>query len=355
MRIDTETHYWTPGFLDYLGGRSTAPRLDVLDDGSLRMDSNVSHEFIAVVPRAVRDLQLDLGEGRIRRMDDNGIDVALLSLTTPSVEQLEPEASLAQARAVNDALAEVLRRWPDRFVGMACVAASKPEESAEEIERCATELGFKAVNIMGHVADDEHPYLDHPKYRPLFAAAARLGLPVNLHPMVPHAGLIGPYLGYGWALPTTGLGFGAETALHAVRLILSGLFDEHPDLKMTLGHFGEALSFWTFRLDLGFRSSRIAVKGGERCEHPPSHYLRNNFWFNSSGNFLNSALIGCLFEFGADRLMFASDYPWEPLEEAAAFMDAAPLSPADREKVEWRNAVELFSLDVSACNSPKCV
>ncbi|HEY2601597.1 MAG TPA: amidohydrolase family protein [Thermoleophilaceae bacterium] len=347
MRIDTETHFWLPGFLDYLESRTSAPSLERLDGGAFRMDSNASHTFLAVIPPQIQELQLDLGEGRIRKMDENGVDVSLLSLTIPGTEQLEADESLAQAKAANDALAEVLRAHPDRFVGMASVAPLKPEESAEELERCV-ELGFKAVNVLGHVGPDEHPYLDHPKYRPLFAAAERLGLPINLHPALPHAGMIKPYLGYGWALPTTGLGFGAETALHAVRLIVSGLFDEHPDLKMTLGHFGEALSFWTFRLDLGFNSTRIATTERERCEHPPSHYLRNNFWFNSSGNFLDSALISCLFEVGADRLMFASDYPWEPLEQACEWMDRAPLSPGDREKIEWRNAAELFGLEVQA-------
>jgi 5-carboxyvanillate decarboxylase len=347
MRIDTETHFWTRPFLDYLAGRSRAPKLEWLDGGGFRMDSNASHQFIAQIPPQVLELQLEVGEGRIRKMDECGVDVSLISLTIPGTEQLEADESLATARAANDAIAEIVREHPDRLVGMACVAPLKPEESAEELERCV-ELGLKAVNILGHVGPDEHPYLDHPKYRPIFAAAERLGLPVNLHPALPHADMIKPYLGYGWALPTTGLGFGAETAVHAVRLIVSGLFDEHPDLKMTLGHFGEALHFWTFRLDLGFNSTRIATVERERCEHPPSHYLRNNFWFNSSGNFLDSALIGCLFEFGADRLMFASDYPWEPLEQAAEWMDRAPMSAGDREKVEWRNAAGLFDIAVGA-------
>ena len=347
MRIDTETHFWTPAFLDHLAGRSTAPCIEIKEDGSKAMDSNVSHRFIGVVPPVIQDLQVDLGAERLARMDANGIDVALLSLTVPGVEQLPPDESIAQARIVNDALAAAVAAHPDRFVGMACVAPLRAEESAEELERCA-EMGFKAVNVLGHVGGDEHPYLDHPKYRPIFAAAERLGLPINLHPGVPHATMIEPYLGYGWGLPTMGLGFGAEVAVHAVRLIFSGLFDEHPDLKMTLGHFGEALSFWTARLDLGFSSTRISTADRPRCEQPPSQYLRNNFWFNSSGNFLDSALISCLFEMGADRLMFASDYPWEPLEAASSWMDAAPLSPADREKIEWRNAVELFNLDVLA-------
>ena len=346
MRIDTETHFWTRGFLDHLAGRSAAPRLDRLGDGSLRISSNVSHEFLGLVPPAMQALQLDLGEERVARLDANRIDVAMVSLTMPGVEQLPPGESLAQARAVNEELVGLVRDHPSRLVGMASVAPLKPEESAEEIERCVTELGFRAVNIMGHVAA-EHPYLDRPRYRPLFEAAARLGVPVNLHPTVPHASMVKPYLGYGWGLPTMGLGFGAETAVHAMRLVFSGLFDALPDLKVTLGHFGEGLSFWTSRLDLGFRSTRMSMGGeGPRCERPPSEYLRSNFWFNSSGLFLNSALISCLFEFGADRLMFASDYPWEYLEEAAEFMERAPLSPADRQKIEWANAAALYGLEV---------
>jgi 5-carboxyvanillate decarboxylase len=347
MRIDTESHFWTQGFLDHLATRSEAPYCRPLPNGAVQMSSNTSHEFLGVAPQEIRDLQLDLGEGRIAKMDAARIDVALLSLTVPGVQQLPANEGIAQARATNDALAALIAHHPTRFVGMAAIAPLAPEESAAEIERCVSDLGFRAVNLMGH-AGGEHPWLDHPSYRPVFAAAARLGVPVNLHPTVPHAQLIKPYLGYGWGLPTMGLGFGAETAVHTMRLILSGLFDELPDLKMTLGHFGEALSFWTSRLDLGVSSQRTAVVGqGPKCERLPSEYLRKNFWFNSSGLFLNSALISCLFEFGADRIMFASDYPWEFVEDAAAFMDAAPLSPADREKIEWRNAAELFGIDVT--------
>lgn len=347
MRIDTETHYWHPGFLEYLQTRESAPLMRRLEDGSLFTSPSASHDFPSAVPPAIQALQLDMGKGRIERMDENGIDIALVSLTMPGVEQLEPAASLAQARASNDALAEAIALHPTRFVGMAALAPLCPEESAEELERCVRELGFRAVNIMGHVAD-EHPYLDHPKYRPIFEAAARLGVPVNLHPTIPHASMIEPYLGYGWGLPTMGLGFGAETAVHTMRLIFSGLFDEYPDLKMTLGHFGEALSFWTSRLDLGASSSRTSGAPGSkpRCERLPSEYLRESFWFSSSGLFLNSALISCLFEFGADRIMFASDYPWELLEQAAAFMEHAPLAAGDREKIEWSNAAELYGIDV---------
>lgn len=137
-----------------------------------------------------------------------------------------------------------------------------------------------------------------------------------------------------------------EAALAAMRLILSGLFDEHPGLQMTLGHFGEALPFWTYRLDLEFTSRRFAVAEGPRCEHRASHYLRSNFWLNCSGNFSNAALMTCLLELGADRLMFASDYPWENMEDASAFLDNAPLSTADREKIEWRTAAALYGLEV---------
>ena len=345
MRIDCEAHFWTPEFVEYMRQRTDPPRQEVLSDEKRRLYYDASTpELIVNHSTFLETNLLDLDQ-RIEKMDTLGIDVACLSHSGPSVEQFAPPDALYQAKASNDVLAEYIKKYPDRYVGLATIGPALPEESADEIERCVTKLGFRGVNVMSHIESDE-PYLDHKRYRPIFAACERLGVPINLHPTVPHSSMIKPYLGYGWALPAPGLGFGHETAVHAMRLIYSGLFDEFPNLQMMLGHFGEALTFWFYRIDFDFIKPWLDPAHRPDIERRPSWYLKNNFWFNSSGNFLNSALMSCLFEVGADRLMFASDYPWETMEDASTWMDKAPLADVDREKIEWGNAANLFGLDV---------
>jgi 2,3-dihydroxybenzoate decarboxylase len=346
VRIDCEAHFWTDEFVAYLRERTDPPRQEVISDEKRTLYYDTSPDLIVNHSTFLETNLLDL-DARIEKMDAAGIDVMILSHSGPSVEQFAPQDSLHQAKASNDVLAEAIRRHPGRYVGLATIAPALPEESAEEIERCVTQLGFRGVNVMSHLESDA-PYLDDRRYRPIFEACERLGVPLNLHPTVPHASMIKPYLGYGWALPAPGLGFGHETAVHTMRLIYSGLFDEYPNLQMMLGHFGEALTFWFYRIDFDFIKPWLDPAHRPKIDRKPSDYLKQNFWFNSSGNFLNSALVSCLMEVGSDRVMFASDYPWETLDDSVSFMDNAPLADVDREKMEWRNAAKLFGLDVGA-------
>jgi predicted TIM-barrel fold metal-dependent hydrolase len=348
VRIDCEAHFWTNEFVDYMRERTEAPRQEVLSDDKRRLYYDASTPDLIVNHSTFLETNLLDLDKRIERMDELGIDVMILSHSGPSVEQFAPQDSLYQAKASNDVLAEAIGRHPGRYVGLATIAPALPEESAEEIERCVNTLGFRGVNVMSHLESEDAPYLDAARYRPIFEACERLGVPINLHPTVPHASMIKPYLGYGWALPAPGLGFGHETAVHAMRLIYSGLFDDCPNLQMMLGHFGEALTFWFYRIDFDFIKPWLDPAHRPKIDRKPSDYLKQNFWFNSSGNFLNSALMSCLFEVGADRLMFASDYPWETMEDAVTFMEKAPLSDSDREKIEWRNAAKLFGIPVGA-------
>jgi predicted TIM-barrel fold metal-dependent hydrolase len=347
VRIDCEAHFWTDEFVDYLRTRTEPPRQEVLSDDLRKLYYDAAPELIVNHSTFLEQNLLDL-DRRIEKMDELGIDIAMLSHSGPSVEQFQPADSLYQAKASNDVLYEAVQRHPGRYVALATIAPALPEESAEEIERCVTQLGFRGVNVMSHIESPDEPYLDHKRYRPIFEACERLGVPINLHPTVPHASMVKPYLGYGWALPAPGLGFGHETAVHTMRLIYSGLFDDCPNLQMMLGHFGEALTFWFYRIDFDFIKPWLDPKHRPQIDRRPSDYLKHNFWFNSSGNFLNSALQSCLMEVGADRLMFASDYPWETMEDASTFMDNAPIADSDREKIEWRNAATLFGLDIAA-------
>jgi predicted TIM-barrel fold metal-dependent hydrolase len=341
-KIDTEAHFWTPGFVSYLRERTDTPRQEVVDDNRRRLYYDGSTpDLVLTHGDRLEDNLLELGEARLAHMDELGIDIQILSLSGPSVEQFAPEDALSQAKLANDYLGEIVRRWPSRFVGLATLAPDLAEESAEELERCVRDYGFRGANIMSHVGDS---YLDEQRFSPIFAMAEHLGVIVNLHPTVPHNSMIKPYLGYGWAMPAPGLGFGHETAVHAMRLIYSGLFDRYPKLQMMLGHFGEALPFWAYRIDFDFIKPWMDASHRPKLERRPSDYLKQNWWYNCSGNFLDAAMVCCLTEIGADRVMFATDYPWETMEDAVAFIDRAQLADADRAKLCYGNAARVFNL-----------
>jgi len=341
--IDTEAHFYTPDYLRLLRSRKDPPKHEDVGGGQWKgwFEPSAPDLWFKISGRLVDAIE-ELGDGRIAAMDESGVDVAILSLSGPGLDNLEPDLQLEQARKVNDALGAAIARYPGRLYGMAALAPSKPEASAAELERCVQQYGFRGVNLMSHCHGGE--YYDAPKFRPIFETAARLGTPINLHPTAPHMQMLKPYLGYGWALPGPGQGFGNETSVHVMRLIYSGLFDEYPDLKMTLGHFGEALTFWFYRIDFDFIKPWLDPAHRPKIEQRPSWYLKNNFWLNCSGNFVNSALLSTMMEVGTDHIMWGSDYAWAPYTEAVAFIENAPLSDADREKIYWKNAAEIFNI-----------
>jgi len=341
VKIDFEAHFYTREFVDLLHARDVPPRQESAGD-TVRLWVEPSlpelfHEHAAVVDERL----LDLEERRLASMDEAGVDAQVLSISGPATEQLEPEVGEQISRAINDTLAAAIGRHPDRFFGFATIAPGRPEQAAAELERCVSELGFRGVMLRSHVGDG---FLDEAQYRPIFATAARLGVPVYLHPTLPHAQLIKPFLGYGWALPGPGLGYGVETAVQAMRLIYSGLFDEYPALQLILGHLGEALTFWMYRLDLDFTQPFLSARHRPTTERRPSEYIRNNVYVTTSGNFLNSALVSVLTELGSRRVLFGSDYPWESIAKAVEFVEQAPISEDDRQKLYYENAAELFAL-----------
>jgi 2,3-dihydroxybenzoate decarboxylase len=341
--VDTEAHFWTPEYLELLQSRGVPPKQVQAEGGYQTFFEPSAPELSFTISQRLVDGLGDLTDTRVEAMDKAGIDVAILSLSGPGLDNLEPELQVEWARRTNDTLAEYIAKHPGRFYGMASLPTAHPEAAAEELERCATAYGFRGANVHSH--GHGGAYYDHPRFRPMWEAAARLGIIVNLHPVAPHMQMLKPYLGYGWALPGPGQGFGNETAVHTMRLIYSGLFDEYPDLKLTLGHFGEALTFWFYRIDFDFSKPWLDPAHRPKIERRPSEYLKTNFWLNCSGNFVNSALVSTLMEVGSDHIMWASDYAWAPLEEARAFIDNAPLADLDRNKICWQNAVDLFRLD----------
>jgi predicted TIM-barrel fold metal-dependent hydrolase len=341
-KIDLESHFFTDAYMAFLESRSVPPRFEVREDDvhvwlePSRPDVKLQHSH------HLRDTLLDLSGRRIEVLDRAGIAIQFLSVSSPGIEQFEPEHQLARARESNDVLAAFVREFPSRFAALASLPVSRPEEAADELERCVTELGFKGANIHSHIGNT---YLDDPRYFPILERAATLGVPINLHPTLPHGNMLEPYLGHGWALPGPGLGFGHETAVHAMRIVLAGVFDRLPGLELILGHLGEGLMHWLYRVDFDFNKPWMALRRPQ-IERKPSDYLRSNVWYTCSGNWLDSALLATIHEVGADRILFASDYPWEQIEDGAAWIEAAPIDQATREAICHGNAERLFGLSV---------
>jgi predicted TIM-barrel fold metal-dependent hydrolase len=342
-RIDTEAHFFTPGYTAYLRSRRSPPRAEATERGMRCWDEPSLPDFSHVRGTRLVQALCEVAEVRVAAMDAAGIDVQLLSISTPGCEQFEPADAAAVARQSNDELAGLIAAHPGRFAGLAALAPDpdQPEQAAAELQRCVRELGFRGVKINSHLRGG---FLDDRRFDALLAAAADLGAPIYLHPALPHAAMAGPYLDYGFDLAGPSLGFGAETALHAMRLILGGVFDRHPSLQVVLGHMGEALPFWLYRLDFAVTRPKAGPERHPRLERKPSEYLGANFYFTTSGNFRYSAMVPALLEFGTERMMFASDYPYEDMGRAAEFADSVPLSQADRRRLNWSTAAALFGI-----------
>jgi len=279
---------------------------------------------------------LEVGEQRIKEMEEDGIDMQILSLIAPGVQVFDPATGTSLARKVNDQLYRIVQKYPKKFAGLAALAPQDPMGAADELERAVKGLGMKGASINSHTRGE---YLDDKKYWVIFERAEQLGVPIYLHPRMPSPDMAKPYLTYP-ALATAMNGFGAEVSLHALRLILSGLFDQHPGVKIILGHLGEALPFWLWRLD----NRWARMPQGMTIKKKPSQYIKDNFFITTAGNFSVAAFLCAYLELGADQILFAVDYPLESNQEAVQFMEALPISDGDKEKVCHLNAERLFKL-----------
>jgi 2,3-dihydroxybenzoate decarboxylase len=284
---------------------------------------------------------LDFQEKRIAIMDQLGIERMILSLNAPAIQRIVDKKKAAEiARRANEILAREIAKRPTRFSGFAALAMQDPEGAARELERCVKEYGFKGALVNGYsqLGDPETCiYYDVKSYWPFWSAVEALGVPFYLHPREPSQRRA--YEGHPWLIGPA-YGFAAETGLHALRLMGSGLFDQHPNLTIILGHMGENLPFTLHRTD-----QRIAwAPMGYPAKHPISYYFQNNFYITTAGNFRTQSLIDSMLEVGADRILFSTDYPFEQAAEAATWFDAASISEADRLKIGRTNALKLFKL-----------
>lgn len=287
---------------------------------------------------------LDIHERRIREMDENGIEMMVLSLNAPAVQAITDTARAVEiAQRANDFLAEQVAKRPDRFRGFAALPLQDPEAAARELARCIEELGFEGalVNGFSQREDDDQLYYDRPEYAGFWAECERLGKPFYLHPRNPLVTDSRIYEGHPWLMGPT-WAFAQETAVHALRLIGSGLYDRHPGLKMIIGHMGEGIPAMLWRIDN--RNAWVEAPKKHACEQPIAHYMRRNFWITTSGNFRSQSLIDTMLELGADRILFSTDWPFENVDHAANWFDAAPISEADRRKIGRDNARALFDL-----------
>lgn len=290
---------------------------------------------------------MDIREDRLRQMDANGMEMMILSLNAPAVQAIpsRPKA-IEVARRANDFLAEQVARRPSRFQGFAALPMQDPDAATLELERCMKELHFKGalVNGFSQVDGPENVvYCDAPFYADFWAKAEALDAPFYLHPRNPIASWSQIYEGHPWLMGPT-WAFAQETAVHALRLMASGLFDRHPRLQIVLGHLGEGLPFNIWRVDN--RNGWVQVPKSYPARKPLGDYFRSNFHLTTSGNFRTQTLIDSMSEIGADRVMFSTDWPFENVDHAANWFDAASISEADRLKIGRRNAIELFGLEL---------
>jgi predicted TIM-barrel fold metal-dependent hydrolase len=284
----------------------------------------------------------DIGGSRLEQMEASGIQLAVLSLVTEGI-QAEPDTARAVLKAskANDMLAEVIEHYPGSFAGLATVALQDPDEAIKELQRSVRELGLKGVCVNGFTTTQEGgDYYDHEKFLSFWQCLEELDVPLYLHPRYPLPSQRAIYDGRPELLGST-WGFGVETATHAMRLITSGLFDRVPRAQVILGHLGETLPFTLYRMQ-----GRMKALRGSDLKKPVTEYLHENFHIATSGNFHTPTLLGALMEIGADRVMFAVDYPFEEMIEASEWFDGVPIASHDRTKIGRENAVNLLSLDV---------
>lgn len=332
-KIDFEAHFYTQQYVDTLYQQTGTPRFGV-DEASrgrrLWYHPEVGQPFADFLLAAL----LDLGEQRLARMDQCGIDTQILSLSAPGVEQFDPAVGAEVAAHANDTLAALTKAHPGRFLGYAALAPKDPLRAVAELERCVRELGFVGWNVHSNFGDST---LDDPRYWPILEKAAELNVPVYLHPTVP---AIPQLHGYGFALAGAPFGFGVDTAITMMRLIYCGIFDRCPTLKILLGHLGEALPFLYKRIDWAFvRPFDPAAR--PKLSRKPSEYLKANVLVTTSGNYFTPAFLCTCQAVGVENILLGTDYPYEDPEECIEFVERLPLSQAEKEAICAGNARRL--------------
>ncbi len=285
---------------------------------------------------------LDIHGARLAEMDKTGIDIAVLSLNSDAVQGIPDTArAIEVARKANDVLAAAVAKRPDRFAALAALPMQDPQAAAAELARCVRELKFKGALVNGFSqcgGADTALYYDLPRYWPFWAEVERLGVPFYLHPRDQLPSRRHAYEGHPWLVGSP-WGFAEETAIHALRLMGCGLFDQYPKLQIVLGHLGERIPCDLWRLD-----HRLAKVPGRPAKRTMTEYFHKNFHVTTSGHFCTPSLIHAIVTLGADRVLFAVDYPFEDHAQGASWFDSVEIAEADRVKIGRSNAIALFGL-----------
>ena len=280
----------------------------------------------------------DLGELRLKEMDEAGIDVQVLSHGAPSTQRMDAATAVPLAKRANDRLHAAVLAHPDRFAAFAALPTADPKAAADELERTVTKLGFKGAMVHGPT---NGVFFDDKRFWPILERAQALDVPLYLHPSSPVPAVVEAYykdyLDRFPQLLTAAWGYTVETATQGIRMVLSGCFDQYPRLKIILGHLGESLPFsaWRINMALSRGADRPSNFRDTFCEH---------FWITTSGNFSTPALMCCIMEMGVDRILFSVDYPFVPNPPGTKWMADLPLSLDDRVKILSGNVKRLLRM-----------
>ena len=293
----------------------------------------------ATRPGPQSDRLFDLGTLRIKEMDETGIDMQVISHGAPSAQKLPAAGAAELVRGVNDRLAAACAANPKRFAAFAALPTSDPKAAADELERCVTKHGFKGAMLHGLA---NGVFMDGQQFWPIYERAEQLDVPIYFHPGLPHADVMKAYYeDYAKEFPMVvraAWGYTVETATTAIRMVLSGVFEKHPNLKIILGHLGETLPFLVWRIDHAIARPGAAKKISFR------DIFCHNFWITTSGNFSNPALMCCVQEMGVDRIMFAVDWPFVMNPPGVDWMATVPLCDEDKAKILSGNAKKLLHI-----------
>ncbi len=315
--IALEEHFWTP---ELAAPPGTGP--------------------LAVWGQRVDDQLRDLGQARLADMDASGIDLQVISHVAPAAQGLQGAEGITLAREANDRLAGAVRAHPDRFAGFATLPTADPRAAAGELERAVRELGLIGAMVNSTLGSNG-AFLDEPGFAPLLDRFERLDVPLYLHPAPPSAALSEVlYRGLPPAvagrLATGAWGWHAEAGLHILRMIATGVFDRHPELRVIIGHCGEMVPFMLDRIDAMLRPPGLALK--------PSEYFLRNIWVTTSGLFSLPPVLCAVQVLGVDRVLFSVDYPFGDNAAGRALLDALPLAPADKTRIAGGNAEQVLRL-----------
>ena len=318
---------------------ATKPQVIVLEEHYFdpEVRTHVSGLDATTAPRVVERLD-DLGALRLKEMDEAGIDIQVLSHANPSLQKLDAATAVPLAHRVNDRLYDAVQRHPDRFAAFAALPTADPKAAADELERTVTRLGFKGAMIHGATNGVFH---DYKRFWPIYERAQALDVPLYLHPGIPQPAIIETYYKeyvtkYPNILRAT-WGFTVETATQGIRLILGGVFDAHPGLKIILGHLGEGLPFYLWRINMGLVRDGAGPSWFRDafCEH---------FWITTSGFFSDPALLCCVMEMGVDRILFSVDYPFVDNPPGTEWVHRIPLCEEDKAKILSGNVKRLLKM-----------